>query len=52
MFSRRMKNDNSSVELAKAAVIIPTAAFAVLFIAPVNCNVELFISTAIEKLTP
>ena len=44
---------NNSVAMAKApAAKIPAAAFAVLFIAPVNCNVELFISTAIDKLTP
>lgn len=44
---------NNSVEMAKAAATkIPAAAFAIIFIAPVNCNVELFISTAIEKLTP
>lgn len=44
---------NNSVAMAKAAAAkIPAAAFAIIFIASVNCDVELFISTAIEKLTP
>lgn len=43
---------NNAVPMAKVAVKIPTAAFAVIFIVSVNCDVELFISTAIEKLTP